>query len=91
LKVNFHKSLLVGVNVANSWLEEAFNVLYNRGGIVPFKYFGHLIGSNPCQIFFWNPLVEIVKSCLSWWKCCNLHLGGWSPCSFESGVVFVLE
>jgi hypothetical protein len=36
--------------VANSWLEEASNVLYNRGGIVPFKYFGHLIGSNPCRI-----------------------------------------
>jgi hypothetical protein len=47
---SFHKSLLVGVNVANSWLEEASNVLYNRGGIVPFKYFGHLIGSNPCRI-----------------------------------------
>jgi hypothetical protein len=77
--------------VADSWLEEASNVLYNRGGIVPFKYFGLLIGSNPCRMSFRNLLVEIVKSRLSWWKCCNLYLGGWSPCSFESGVVFVLE
>ncbi|KAK2400530.1 hypothetical protein QL285_050224 [Trifolium repens] len=50
LKVNFHKSLLVGVNVTDSWLEEASSGLYNRGGIVPFMYFDILIGSNLCRM-----------------------------------------
>lgn len=36
LKVNFHKSLLVGVNVDNSWLTNATNVLNCKIDYLPF-------------------------------------------------------
>ncbi|AES59406.1 hypothetical protein MTR_1g019090 [Medicago truncatula] len=47
LKVNFHKSLLVGVNIPQNWLEEAANILYYKIGSTPFKYLGLSIGANP--------------------------------------------
>jgi len=38
LKVNFHKSMLYGVNVAGSWLHEAALVLHCKHGRLPFLY-----------------------------------------------------
>ena len=38
LKVNFNKSMLVGVNVSDSWLNEAASVLRCRVGKVPFVF-----------------------------------------------------
>jgi hypothetical protein len=40
LKVNFNKSLLVGINISYSWLEEAAMVLGCKVGQVPFLYLG---------------------------------------------------
>jgi len=40
LKMNFSKSHLVGVNVANSWLYEAAMVLNCKVGSIPFVYLG---------------------------------------------------
>ncbi|GAU11147.1 hypothetical protein TSUD_197710 [Trifolium subterraneum] len=40
LKVNFNKSMLVGVNILDSWLEEAASVLSCRVGKIPFLYLG---------------------------------------------------
>jgi len=36
LKLNFHKSLLVGINIADSWLNEAASILHCKVGKVPF-------------------------------------------------------
>ena len=36
LKLNFHKSLLVGINIADSWLDEAASILHCKVGKVPF-------------------------------------------------------
>jgi hypothetical protein len=44
LKVNFNKSMLVGVNVTDSWLGEAASVLRCRVGKLPFLYLGLLLG-----------------------------------------------
>jgi hypothetical protein len=44
LKVNFHKSILVGANVSDSWLNEASMVLNGKIGHVPFFYLGLPIG-----------------------------------------------
>jgi len=44
--VNFSKSHLVGVNVANSWLSEAAMVLNCKVGAIPFVYLGMSIGGN---------------------------------------------
>ncbi|GAU22483.1 hypothetical protein TSUD_296020 [Trifolium subterraneum] len=76
LKVNFHKSLLVGVNVVDSWLEEAAGVLYCKTGKTPFTYLGLPIGGNPRRLSFWKPVIDKIKSRLSVWKCRNLSMGG---------------
>ncbi|MCI84176.1 putative RNA-directed DNA polymerase, partial [Trifolium medium] len=44
LKVNFNKSMLTWVNVAESWLAEAATVLGCTVGKVPFLYLGLPIG-----------------------------------------------
>jgi hypothetical protein len=40
LKVNFHKSMLVGVNILDSWLNEAVSALRCKVGKAPFLFFG---------------------------------------------------
>jgi len=40
LKVNFHKSMLTGVNIFDSWLMEVASVLNCRRGSIPFVYLG---------------------------------------------------
>jgi len=42
LKVNFNKSMLVGVNIFDSWLDGAASVLRCRVGKVPFVYWASL-------------------------------------------------
>jgi len=76
LKVNFHKSMLFGINVAGSWLHEAAVVMNCKHGYLPFLYLGLPIGGDPRKLQFWNPLVERIKSRLSGWKSKNLSLGG---------------
>lgn len=43
LKVNFHKSMLTGVNIPDSWLIEAASVMNCRRGYIPFDYLGLLL------------------------------------------------
>ena len=56
LKVNFSKSLLTGVNVSNSWLNEAALVLNFHVGNFPFVYLGLPIGRDPRKLDFWKRL-----------------------------------
>jgi len=67
LKVNFHKSMLVGVNIADSWLTEAGSLLNCILGKVPFFHLGLPIGGNPRRLSFWEP-VNRIKSRLSSWE-----------------------
>nr|ABD32615.1 RNA-directed DNA polymerase, putative [Medicago truncatula] len=76
LKVNFHKSMLVGVNIASSWLHEAASVLSCKVGNVPFLYLGMPIGGNPRRLRFWEPIVNRIKSRLSGWNSRFLSFGG---------------
>jgi hypothetical protein len=46
LKVNFHKSMLTGVNIHVSWLSEAAMMLRCRRGTIPFVYLGLPIGGD---------------------------------------------
>jgi hypothetical protein len=52
LKVNFHNSMLVGVNITESWLNEAAIILSCKIGKVPFLYLGLPIGGNPWRLSF---------------------------------------
>jgi len=54
LKVNFHKSLLVGINVSESWLVEATKVLNCKIGHIPFVYLDIPIGENRVGFLFGN-------------------------------------
>jgi hypothetical protein len=68
LKVNFNKSLLVGINISDSWLYEAATVLSCKVGKIPFMYLGLPIGGNPRRLKFWEPIVNRIKSRLSGWN-----------------------
>ena len=76
LKVNYHKSSLVGVNIPESWLMEAASILNCMIGKVPFVYLGLPIGGDPRRLNFWEPVVDTIKSRLSGWKSCFLSFGG---------------
>lgn len=67
LKVNFHKSLLVGINIADSWLNEAASILHCKVGKVPFLYLGLSIGGDPRKLAFWDLVLHTIKSRLSGW------------------------
>jgi hypothetical protein len=76
LKVNFHKSMLVGVNINDSWLAEAAAVLGCVVGKVPFLYLGLPIGGKPQHLSFWEPVLTRIRTRLSGWKSRFLSFGG---------------
>ena len=76
LKVNFSKSLLVGINVNGSWLSEAATMLNCKVGTIPFMYLGLPIGGDASRLIFWEPLINRINSRLSGWKSRHLSLGG---------------
>lgn len=57
MKVNFHKSLLLDVNVDVSWLNGEASMLNCKMDVLPFKYLGHPIGDHPRKLSFWNHIV----------------------------------
>lgn len=62
LKVNFHKSLLVCVNVNDSWLTEAASVLNCKIEKLPFVYLGLPIGGNMRRVLFYELVLN--RNCL---------------------------
>ena len=62
LKVNFNKSLLVRINISDSWLNEATVVLSCKVGKIPFMYLGLPIHGNLRRLTFWDPIVNHIKS-----------------------------
>ncbi|CAJ2673056.1 unnamed protein product [Trifolium pratense] len=76
LRVNFHKSMLVGVNIPDSWLVEAASALCCKVGKIPFLYLGLPIGGDPRRLCFWEPVLDRLKNRLSGWKSRFLSIGG---------------
>ncbi|MCI30540.1 RNA-directed DNA polymerase (Reverse transcriptase), partial [Trifolium medium] len=76
LKVNFNKSMLVGVNIPDSWLHEVASALCCKVGKVPFLYLGLPIGGDPRRLSFWEPVLARLKNKLSGWKSRFLSFGG---------------
>ena len=68
LKVNFNKSLLVGINISDSWLNEAAAVLSCKVGKISFLYIVLPFGGNSRRLSFWDPIVNHIKSRLSGWN-----------------------
>jgi len=76
LKVNFHKSSLVGVNINASWLSEAASVLGRKVGKAQFLYLGLPIGDDLHRLLFWEPVVNRNKTRFSGWHSWFLSFGG---------------
>jgi hypothetical protein len=76
LKVNFHKSRLLGIKVSNSWVTEAAKFLNCKVGSLPFLYLGLPVGANPRRVSTWEPVIDKVKKRLSRWRSKNLSMGG---------------
>jgi len=76
LKVNFNKSMLVGLNIEQSWLIEAASILNCKVGKVPFLYLGLPIGGDPRRLAFWDPVLKSIKSRLSGCQSRFLSFGG---------------
>jgi len=76
LKVNFSKSLLVGMNVPRSWLSEADMVLKCKVSSIPFMYLGLPIGGNARRLDFWEPVIKRIQARLWGWSSKFLSLGG---------------
>ncbi|KEH35150.1 hypothetical protein MTR_3g081050 [Medicago truncatula] len=74
--VLFNKSLLVGINISDSWLYKAATVLSCKVEKIPFMYLGLPIGGNPRRFQFWEPIVNRIKSRLSGWNSRFLSFGG---------------
>lgn len=65
LKVNFLKSMLMGVNISDSWLAKATYVLHCKVGKVPFVYLGLSVGGDARRLCFWDPVVSRITTRLS--------------------------
>ncbi|CAJ2647905.1 unnamed protein product [Trifolium pratense] len=76
LRVNFHKSMLVGVNIPDSWLGEAAYALCCKVGKIIFLYLGLPIGGDPRRLGFWEPVLDRLKKSLSGWRSRFLSFGG---------------
>ncbi|MCI41561.1 cysteine-rich receptor-like protein kinase, partial [Trifolium medium] len=76
LKVNFNKSMLVGVNIPASWLGEAASALCCKVRKILFLYLGLPIGGDPRRLGFWEPVLALVKNRLFGWKSRFLSFGG---------------
>ncbi|MCH83612.1 cysteine-rich receptor-like protein kinase, partial [Trifolium medium] len=76
LRVNFNKSMLVGVNIPDSWLGEAASALCCKVGKIPFLYLGLPIAGDPGRLGFWEPVLARLRNILSGWKSRFLSFGG---------------
>jgi hypothetical protein len=76
LKVNFHKSELIGINIEDSWLRDAAAVLNCKVGCLPFNYLGLPIGANPRKTRTWEPVINSLRKRLLSWKNRALSMGG---------------
>jgi hypothetical protein len=76
LKVNFWKSCLIGVNVAEDFMTMATDFLNCRRGAIPFKYLGLPVGANPRKFSTWEPMLDVMRGRLGSWGNKYLSLGG---------------
>ncbi|GAU49132.1 hypothetical protein TSUD_406970 [Trifolium subterraneum] len=67
LIVNFNKSMLVGVNIPESCLNEVALVLHCNMGKIPFLYLGLPIGGESRRLSFWEPVLTRIENRFSVW------------------------
>ncbi|XP_028069521.1 uncharacterized protein LOC114272052 [Camellia sinensis] len=68
LRINFYKSVVCGVGVADELVEEFAAKLNCLSKKLPLKYLGLPLGASPSRRLTWRPVVENFKKKLSSWK-----------------------
>ena len=76
LKVNFHKSKLVGISVDSYALSTYAKTLNCNTMRLPFQYLGVEVGRNPRKKQFWEPVIKKIETRLSSWKGRFLSMAG---------------
>ncbi|XP_058760611.1 uncharacterized protein LOC131633951 [Vicia villosa] len=76
LKVNFSKSKVYGVNLQKSFMDSVSQFLSCCRDVLPFKFLGIFVGSNPRRCESWRGVLRSLKKKLSLWKCRFLSIGG---------------
>nr|GEX03083.1 RNA-directed DNA polymerase, eukaryota [Tanacetum cinerariifolium] len=76
LKINVHKSQLLGVGIPLSISTAAASVLGCSVMTTSFKYLGVMVGGNMSRINAWDDGIQKLKSRLSKWKLKTLSIGG---------------
>nr|KYP50529.1 Putative ribonuclease H protein At1g65750 family [Cajanus cajan] len=76
LKVNFHKSCLIGVKVDQDFLSTAAAFLNCKVGTLPFRYLGLYVGDKPRRTVAWERLLEVLHNKLASWKHKYVSIGG---------------
>ena len=66
--MNFHKSMLGGVNISNSWLNEATTILSCKVGKMSFVYLSLPNGGDLRRLMFCEPIVSRIENRLYDWK-----------------------
>ena len=67
---------MVGVNIAEPWLNEVASLLNCKVGKVLFMYLGLSIGGDPRRLAFWEPVLNTIKYRLTGWHSRFLSYGG---------------
>ncbi|GJW65188.1 hypothetical protein Tco_0117072 [Tanacetum coccineum] len=76
LRINLHKSKLIGIAVDSSVVHEAANKIGCMATKLPFPYLGINIGDRMSRIKAWDNVIEKVLCRLSKWKMKSLSIGG---------------
>ncbi|GJZ95579.1 RNA-directed DNA polymerase, eukaryota [Tanacetum coccineum] len=76
LKINVHKSHLLGVGIPNDTVAIVASDLGCSTMTTPFKYLGVMVGENMAKVSAWDDVVRKIKSRLSKWKIKTLSIGG---------------
>nr|KYP40876.1 Putative ribonuclease H protein At1g65750 family [Cajanus cajan] len=76
MKINFHKSSVVGIHSGVDFTELAASFLHCKVGQLPFKHLGLPLGANPRKLATWRPILDGLRNRLSSWKHRYLSIGG---------------
>nr|GEV71698.1 RNA-directed DNA polymerase, eukaryota, reverse transcriptase zinc-binding domain protein [Tanacetum cinerariifolium] len=76
LRINLHKSKLIGIAVDQSMVEAAASNIGCMALNLPFSYLGIIIGGNMSRIKAWDDVINKVICWLSKWKMKILSIGG---------------
>ncbi|GJY98751.1 RNA-directed DNA polymerase, eukaryota [Tanacetum coccineum] len=74
LKINFHKSKLMGVGVNSNEVESVANLVGCSTFSSPFKYLGVIVGDNMSRLKPWEDVISKVSNRLSNWKLKTLSI-----------------